>query len=311
VPRALIFLGNATDMWHVRSRLLTWYGVGQALAIAAFFFVPVNGWVHTTWQLVVGYTSAAFVLVGTRRNRPEGGIAWYLFAAGLVLNVTGVIAEALENRVFHTTFSPSVSDLFFLGIFPGLIGGLVLLAYRRTAHEDLAGLIISTAVCVVVSMFLAIFAWEYIVWQENRDHSVALARRLVVTAYPLADVIVIALMVRLMFGGGARNPAFACMLGSLGGFLIADVGWSIFTRASEPPTPVQQHLLEMASMAAFALMGASALHPASRTIAPSIDGQPIRLSLLGWAALGISALTAPIVLIVQAVLDHLYSLNSF
>jgi diguanylate cyclase len=132
-----------------------------------------------------------------------------------------------------------------------------------------------------------------------------------VTAYPLADLIVIALMVRLMFGGGARNPAFLFMLASLGGFLIADVGWSVVIRASSPPTPAQQHFLEMASMSAYALMGASALHPSTREIAPTPQGQPIRLGWLGWAALGISALTAPTVIIIQAVLDHLYSLNSF
>jgi len=38
-----------------------------ALGILAFFFIPVEGWVHALWQVGVGWAGATFVLVGMRR----------------------------------------------------------------------------------------------------------------------------------------------------------------------------------------------------------------------------------------------------
>jgi hypothetical protein len=296
---------------RVESRLLRCYAAGQALSIAIFFFIPVSSWVHVVWQVAVGWTGALFVLIGLRRFRPDGALTWYALSASVFLNAGGLLVEMIGARWFGVLSTPSPADLFFLSLFPGLIIGLGSLVYRRSAAEDLGALLINTFVCAMISGALAIVAWEFIVWQTNIDPTITMAKRMVVTAYPLGDLILIALVLRLVFAGGARNAAFALMVVALCSFLGADIGWAGFLRSGKSPGDTGRHLLEMASMAAFALLGAASLHPAVKNIGRAQVPADPRLRFLRWAALLISILTAPAMLLAQALLDRWRSVTSF
>jgi hypothetical protein len=307
----LICFACDADVCLVESKLLHRYAALQAVAIAGFFFVPIGGWMHTLWQVGVGWASAAAVVVGIRRFRPEGAGAWYALAAGVFLNASGLLVEKINEHFFHVTTTPQIADLFFISIFPALIIGLGAIVFRRSASEDLGALLLHTAICAFIAAVLAVVAWEFIVWQNDIDHSLTLAKRVMVTAYPLGDLILLALILRLVFAGGARNAAFALVVLSLACFLGADIGWAAFLRSGVVPSPATRHLLEMASMGAYVLVGCAALHPAILRIgqAPlSLEPteRPIRL-----AALMVSILTAPLVLLAQALLDRWYTLSSF
>jgi hypothetical protein len=285
-------------------RILLYYALGQAVLIGGFFFVPSDTVLHAGWHVLVGWLAAAFMVVGIRRWKPEAPLAWYLFASGVFLDSTGFLVETILERWFGVTSGPTIADAFYLGRFPGLIVGLGLFVYRRSASEDIEATLLRTAGCALLTMFLGIFAWEFIIWQTS-DQRLSMAKRLMVAAYPLADLVVIALLLRLVFGGGtARNAAFLMVVGSLFAFLGADIGWAIYLRAAREPTEIGRHLLEMGSMSGYALLGAAALHRAVRDIAPPDSGR--RLHAIGWAALAVSILTAPTVLLLQAILDHYY-----
>jgi diguanylate cyclase len=293
------------------SRLLRSYAAGQVLSIVAFFFIPIEGWLHALWQVGVGWAGATFVLVGMRRFRPEGTLAWYALSAGVFLNAGGLLVEMIGVRFFHITSAPGPADLFWLSLFPGLIIALGTMVYRRSACEDLAALALNTIVCALVATALAIVAWEFIVWQTHTDPHLSLSKRMIVTAYPLGDLIVLALLLRLVFAGGARNAAFALIVLALAFFLGADIGWAGLLRAGKTPGPMLRRLLEMASMGAFALVGAAALHPAVRRIATSDEMPRPDTARARWVALMVSILTAPVVLLAQALLDHWSAVSSF
>jgi hypothetical protein len=295
----------------VESRLLRLYAAGQVLSILAFFFIPIEGWVHALWQVGVGWAGATFVLIGMRRFRPEGKIAWYALSAGVFLNAAGLLVEMIGVRFFHITSAPGPADLFWLSLFPGLIIALGTMVYRRSACEDITALLLNTMVCAAVATALAIVAWEFIVWQTHTDPHLTIGKRMVVTAYPLGDLIVIALVLRLVFAGGARNSAFALIVLALVCFLGADIGWAGLLRSGKTPGPLLRRLLEMASMGAFALVGAAALHPAIRRIGRGDEEeQPVHVTAR-WVALIVSILTAPVVLLAQALLDRWHAVSSF
>jgi hypothetical protein len=293
----------------VESKLLRRYLAAQALAIATFAFVPLVGCLHLVWQVAVGWASAFFVLVGIRRARPAPPLAWYALGAGVFLNATGLLVEWIGERYFQAVESPTLADAFFLAIFPGFILGLGSLVWRRSASESSLSLIVNTLVCALLAAGLSIVAWEFIVWQAQTDPSLSLSKRLIVTAYPLGDLLVLVLMVRL-FAGGARNATFVLVVVAMVFFLGADIGWAAILRQGLRPGPDSRRLLEMASMLAFTLVGAAALHPATHAVAESDEEhQPARASLR-WAALVVCIATAPIVLLTQALLDRWYSLRS-
>jgi hypothetical protein len=294
----------------VGSKLFRTYLIGQAVLIVAYLVAPSGEWLSSGWQLIVAGVALGVGLAGVRRSRPQAMLVWALVAVGIFLNGTGSLAETILSEVFGLTESPNGADFFFMSMYPPLIVALAMLVYRRTAGEDLEATLLRTAACALLTMFLGIFAWEFIIWQ-NSDQRLSLAKRVAVTAYPLADLVVIALMLRLIFGGAGKNVAFLLIVGSLCCFLGADIGWAVILRRGTVPSELGRHLLVMTSMSAQALMGAALVHPALANISPVEEGATrTRLGPIGWAALAVSALTAPTVLLMQALLDHFYLVTS-
>jgi hypothetical protein len=289
--------------------LLRRYLAAQALAIAAFGLVPVEGWLHVAWQVAVGWAAALSVLVGVRRFRPATAVAWYALAAGVFLNASGLLAERIGEHFFHAMESPNLGDVFFLGIFPCFVVGLGTLVWRRSAGENLPSVLLHTLLSALVASALSLVAWEFIVWQTHTDPTLRLAKRLILTAYPLGDLVLLALMLRLLLAGSARNIAFVLVVLSMCFFLGADIGWAGILRQGIQPGPQARRLLEMTSMGAFVLVGAAALHPSVQSVG-RLEGQPESgWAGVRWAALVVSIVTAPVVLATQAFLDGWYSLS--
>ena len=289
--------------------ILRRYLAAQAVAIGAFFFAPVGGWLHPLWQVTVGWASAVAVVVGVRRSRPPASLAWCALGAGVFLNASGLLVEHIGEQFFGALDSPNLSDVFFLGIFPCFIFGLGALVWRRSAGETLPSVLLNTVLSALLAAALSLVAWEFIVWQTQTDPSLRLAKRLIVTAYPLGDLVLLALMMRLLLARGGRQVAFVLVVLSMCFFLGADIGWAGILRQGVQPGPQTRKLLEMSSMAAFSLVGAAALHPSVERVARVDEAVHPGWAGVRWATLVVSVLTAPAVLATQALLDGWYSLS--
>jgi hypothetical protein len=283
------------------SKLLLGYLAGQAAAILALPFLPLDTLSHALWQTGVGCISAIVALAGVRHFKPPGALVWYLFSAGLFLNAFGVTIEWFDQ----TPARPQVADVFWLALYPFLIVGLATLVYWRIASEDKAMVVLNTAASVVSTVFLGIFAWQFLVWQAPSDR-MNLAARVVVIAYPLGDLMVIPLILRLFMTGAARIPALALLSGSYCALLAGDLAWASFTRSGVHPTPPQQRIIETVSMIGFALLGAAGLHPSVREVVPKphTETGPRRIN---WPALALSVLVPPTILLLQVLLDFVFS----
>jgi hypothetical protein len=295
----------------VKSKALLGYAVGQGLLMLGAWVLPPNGWLQAFWDAAAGWMAAAAVLVAVRRHQPPGAFAWYCIAAGMFSNATGIVVEMIAWTAFGVTTNPNAADIFWLALYPGVVVGLGILVYRRVASEDLATALLNTIICVLLNLFLGIFAWEFIIWGTVSDQSLTWANRLIVTVYPLADLLLIALVLRLLLGGGLKNPSVLLMVAAFCCLLACDVGWAAFHRSGGDPSVATRHLLHMAAMAARAFLGAAALHSGIRDVAPSVTGRVPRLGVFGWVGLAASALTAPLVILLQALLDRLYSVTGF
>jgi hypothetical protein len=221
------------------------------VAAGAFFFVPANTWQHDLLQVALGWTVAATVVISVRRRRPAGAAAWYLFAIGVFLNASGILVAGILMRVYATAVagSPTVADIFWLALYPCLITGMALLIRRMTTRHDWTTLV-DTA---TITTGLALLSWVCVIRPLAADPTLSLLGRMELMSYPIGDVIVLGLMVRLLLGGGKRNPAFALLLGSLFCFLGADVGWAIINQTTLFPDLLVQRLLEMISLMAYML----------------------------------------------------------
>lgn len=283
------------------SKLWLGYLAGQAAAIVVLLFIPRSTLPHALWQSGMVWASAIFAVVGVRRWRPPGALVWYLFSAGIFLNAFGVIVEWFDQ----TNVRPQLADLFWLALYPFLIVGLAILVYWRIKGEDKGTMVLNTAASVVSTIFVGVFAWQFLVWQTPSDR-MNLAARVVVIAYPLCDLMVVPLILRLFMTGAARIPSLTMLSGSYVALLAGDLAWASFTRIGVSPTAVQQQVIETASMIGFALLGAATLHPSVREAVPQRrpESGPRRIN---WPALAISVLGPPAILLLQVLLDLVFS----
>jgi diguanylate cyclase (GGDEF)-like protein len=276
--------------------LLTGYAAVMAVAIGAFFFSPDDSWVQVYWQVAVGWAAAAAVVVGTGRYRPRAPLAWYLFAAGVFLNAAGILVEALAVKVFDATGYPTLADAFWLGLYPGLAGGMVLLIRSRTSSKDWSTMVDATT----ITTGLGLLSWVFVIHPQAADPTLSLLGRAAVASYPVGDLVVLGMVVRMLLGGGTLAPTLRLMVASLFAFLGGDVAWAVLYHFGVAPDPAWLHLLQMTFLVAYALVGAAALHPSVRRVADRVPAREARLSPVLLAGLALASLIAPALLIVQA-----------
>jgi hypothetical protein len=295
----------------MRSKLLAGYLLLQLSVMGSFHWLPSEGWLHASWQAASGWISAGAMVLGIRRHRPPAIAAWYAIAAGAFIASNGVLVEHIARQTFGVTAYPNIADAFWLSLYPGLIAGLGYFTYQRARSEDLGGTLFRTIVCLLLNMFAGILAWEFIVWGADSDLRITLTRRIMGTLYPLADLTLLAVVLRLLLGGGFRNASVVMAALATLGLLVADIGWSSFMRTGVNATASVQFWLEISALAAFTLLGAAALHPAMRDILPHDPVPAPRLGVVGWLCMAACVVTSPLVLLLQAILDHLYSVAAF
>src|SRR6266542_3210296 len=146
------------------------------------------------------------------------GAAWVL--------PTVVRAAPMASRIgsyqqlLHDARFPAPADGLYLAHYPLFVAGLLLLLRRRSPGRDRDGLLDA----LIVTTGIGLLAWVFVLGPYVRTAELSLPVRAVSLAYPLIDLLVVAVAARLSVAGGARPPAYWLLLASLVGLLAAD-GW--------------------------------------------------------------------------------------
>jgi len=274
--------------WGWRAYLI----FGAALAVGYYLVLPDPAKL-AVWP-VIGFSSTAAILIGIRRYRPDRPLAWYLFAVGQVLFVLGDTLYALRIRLqpHASMIFPWFVDFFYLAFYPLLIIGLMLLIRGRSPGRDTASLIDAT----IISTGLALLAWVFLIGPQFRDPALNTLQRVVSAAYPLADVLVLAVVARLAVGAGHRPWAWRILMVSVLGLLAADVAFGLLQLAG---TWRWGGPVDLGWIAFYIGWGAAALHPSMATLSQPAPARTVlprsRLVLITGASL-----IAPAVLVVQS-----------
>ena len=154
---------------------------------------------------VVGGSAAVAILIGVRLNRPRVAAAWYLFAAGLVLFVSGDVITYNYERFFHTVAPfPSKGDALYLAVYPVLVAGLVLLVRGRNPGRDRPALIDA----LVISIGVGVLSWVFLMAPNATNSEFTLLQKATSVAYPLGDLLLggmILIFIRLEKAAARRN----------------------------------------------------------------------------------------------------------
>lgn len=261
-----------------------WYSyllVGGA-AMLAFLFVP-GVRVGPVFNLI-GLSGTVAILLAVRRHRPEQRVAWYLVAIGQAVFVCGDVITYNYQRFFGTEPPfPSIGDAFYLSVYPFLVAGILLMIRRRNPGGDRSSLIDS----LIVAVGVGTLSWVFLMAPYVHDDTLTLPQKLVAMGYPLMDLILLSVFVRLAVGAGRRPVAFFLIAGSVLVLFLTDsiYAWIVLHGGYDNTTG----LLEGGWGFFYLLWGAGALHPTMRQLDEGEEREPKnprrRLMLLAAASL--------------------------
>ena len=276
-----------TTLGTRRARLASWgwmlfIAVGAVITALYLFVEPLAG--SGPVMNVLGLAPVLAIAAGVRLHRPRARLAWACVALGFVLFWLGdVYTYSYPLLLDREVPFPSLGDAAYLAVYPALIAGVLILERRRRSRTD-RGSAIDAA---IMTVGLALPSWVWLIAPYVHDHSLSTAGRLVSVAYPLADVLLLAVAVRLALDGGQRRLSFHLMSASIVCLLVTDFVYGLMLLQG-----IYDHQLWLDAgwIGFYLLWGAAALHPSMSEIdEPSVQSGGLltrfRLGLLAGASL--------------------------
>ena len=271
------------------------YGCLAALLAVTYFLVP--AWHVPLWG-ALGLSTVAAIAVGARCNRPARPLAWCLLAAGALSFISGDLIYKVSNEVFRVEPPfPSAADLFYLAMYPLLAAGLLLLVRARTPGRDRRSLIDA----LLITTGLGLLSWVFLMGPYVHQASLSVLERLVSIAYPLGDVLLLAMLARLWSRGGLGTAAARLLGVGAIALLVADTLYGLIrlhgTWSDGGP-------VDLGWIIFYSCWGAAALHPSMKTLSEPGPAGPAGMTRGRFLLLASASLMAPAVLLLQGWLQQ-------
>jgi two-component system cell cycle response regulator len=266
------------------------YVAASLTGIAGYFLLPPAA---QNLTLLASNLIAFGTITACWRRRPlRPATGWLLLAAFPAATAVGNAIYFVNDSIFHVDPFPSLGDAAFLGGYLLLAAGLLRLQHARSSKRDLAA-ILDTA---IISVGFAAAFWVFFMADLLHDPELSLSGRLVAVAYPVADVLVVAVAARFFLTSRRRGPVFAWLAGTVVVMLAADTGFAVLNLLGIYTTgnPIDALIL------AYNLgWGAVALHRDSGDLTSPPQTPDSRSSAWRLTGLCTASLVAPLVLLVQ------------
>jgi diguanylate cyclase (GGDEF)-like protein len=269
-----------------------WFLVAGAVGLIAHRLTGGAGAQPIIYELVAA-ASAAAIVVGVHLHRPMRPRAWNLLAVAVALWVFGDLAWNANDSLFDQVPVPSIADLGYLASYPFMAVGLLRMARDRVPSADRSTVI--EAALVTVSAALP--AWVFLAGPAVSDGSAGVLAGAVAVAYPLGDLFLFAVLLRLVMSGGRRPLAYWLLLAGAAVNLVAD---ALFAVPSIAEAYDGTHPIESTYLLGYLLIGAAALHPSMVLLTTRTSERPRTTSRARLLWLALAGAAAPAVMAIQA-----------
>ena len=266
------------------------YAAWMALLVAAYYGLP--GLRVEAWGLI-GLSGVTAIVAGVVINHPSRKAPWLLVAAALASFFAGQVSFLAAQIVGARLPFPSFADVLYLSTYPLYAAALLIFIWWRIPDRDRRSLIDA----LTLTAGLALLSWIYLIMPYVHNPALSWLQKSTAIAYPLGDVLVLAIMARLLAPGTARSRCVQFLtLGVVGG-LASDVAFGL----------IQLHgsfhngtVVDLGWAVFYAASGAAALHPTMTELTQPVTRQAVEVSPIRLTVLMLASLIAPIVLFVQS-----------
>jgi diguanylate cyclase (GGDEF)-like protein/PAS domain S-box-containing protein len=251
------------------------------------------------WALL-GLSAVAAIVYGVRRNRPNSPIAWWIIGAGVLLFITGDTTYKFWHQIMgqQNIPFPSFIDAIYITMYPVLAVGLLLLARKRVPGGDRASLIDA----LTITLGLGMLSWVFLIGPNVRGPGTLLVR-LTAAAYPLGDVLVLAMLAHLWSNGGFRTTAGRLLGIGAVGTLVSDSLYGLANLHANANWS-DGNVIDLGWILFYSCWGAAALHPSMKELSEPRAQAASRTSRSRLMLLAAVSLIAPVVLLVESELGH-------
>ena len=236
--------------------------------------------------LVVG------IWVGAVTSEGAGRRTWTLMALAASCWLAGDVGQRLLELAGATNSEVGPPDAFWLGSYPLLVAGVVLMIRARGLSLEVLREIQLDVVVITVAATVGV--WQLLLAPEIAGGSLDLFNAVAVL-YPLGDIAILALIITLVLAPGARSTPSVLLITCFGLTLVMDLIYSAL------PSHLPQFntaRLDGALLVVNSLLAAAALHPRRGELVERVvlvRAQRMhrwRIVLLGAALVGVSCASA-------------------
>ncbi|MFG1604108.1 EAL domain-containing protein [Actinoplanes sp. NPDC049265] len=264
---------------------------GAWMAVLAGVFLLEPG-LRTPIRLVAATSAVVAVGLGLRHRRPARNLPWRLLQ--LTIALSGLGGAAFGERDGLTGSLAWVADAgegLLIAAYP--LFALVLLMFVRArtgGARDRGGVLDA----LTVTSGAALLAWAYAIAPHLSRADMSRAAEWVSVAFPLGDLLCLAMLTRLLTTTNRRIAAAALLGAGLAGMLVADIGYDLVV-----PGDHLGFLAAFGRIPFYAAAGLAALHPSMVQLTRPAAVRDGDLGRLRLALLALASLVAPTVLIVE------------
>jgi diguanylate cyclase (GGDEF)-like protein/PAS domain S-box-containing protein len=281
----------------LRRHVLAGYVIWVTLLIAAYYAWP--GLRVETWGLI-GLSGVSGIVAGVVINRPARKAPWLLLAAANLSFTAGQVSFLVLTQIVAARVPfPSFADVLYLATFPLYAAGLLIFIWWRTPDRDRRSLIDA----LTLTVGLALLSWIYLILPYVHNPALSWLQKSVAIAYPLGDVLVLAMLARLLVPGTARTRSVHLLTLGTVGLLASDVSFGLIQLYGSFHNG---SIVDLGWAVFYAAWGAAALHPSMVELTRPVARQQPETSPIRLTVLMLASFIAPVVLFIQSVTGRYY-----
>jgi diguanylate cyclase (GGDEF)-like protein len=266
-----------------RVRVTAWAACLVVGGLASLAYYLIDNVVGDVIYVAIAGASSVGLFVGARRV--ERRLPWYFLSASVfLLFVAEVLWVVLDQMGLEPW--PSVADVFYLLAYPVQAVTFFLLVRDRAPGRDMAGLMDAAVITVV----MALLSWVFLMEPYVADSSLTFVELVTSVAYPFVDILMLAVLARLMTLRGPRSPAFNMLVIGLVTTLIGDIAYGYVNLTSGY---TDRGWMDATWLIMYVVWGVAALHPSASRISDAAEAPSGKLSRERLVLLSSAALIAP------------------
>jgi diguanylate cyclase len=278
-------LSDPTGLWLL-------YLAAGGVALVVYALVPVGLPTAIIYQLI-GLSSVGAVLLGTRLHHPDRRLPWHLMAAGLALwSIADGVGFWWSDVLGIDEFPTPADPIYLLGY--AIVAAGIALLVERHHRRDPAGTLDS----LILTTSLAVLSWVLLARPTIATYQDSPAAAALAVGYPIADIILAGLLIRLVTTAGGRTRSFRLLVIALILLIAADTASS----ALQLLTFDDSRPLDYLWLASYLAWGAAALEPSMASLSAPGELTHTRFSRGRLGFLTIAVLIAPVTLGVEMAL---------